>query len=51
MYRGFGPRCIFFAQFLEKTAKKFHFNVFFVVIYRSHLMHSVGAIYIMNHSN
>ena len=31
MYRGFSPRCIFFAQFLKKTREKIHFFLFFGV--------------------
>lgn len=48
MYRGFSPRCIFFVYFFKKTVKKFIFGAIFVVIDLSHLMHSVGAIFIMS---
>ena len=46
MYRAFGRGAFFFAVFSKILAKKFHFIVFFVVISLSHLMHSVGAIFI-----
>lgn len=50
MYRTSSVRCIFFVHFFKKTAKKIHFIVFFIAIYLSHLMHSVGAIFIMSYS-
>jgi hypothetical protein len=50
MYRAFGRGAFFFAVFSKILAKKFHFIVFFVVISLSHLMHSVGAIFITNDS-
>lgn len=50
MYRTSPVRCIFFVHFFKKTAKKIHFSSFFIVIYLSHLMHSVGAIFIMSDS-
>lgn len=46
----FPPRYIFYAFFSQICAKIFHFIVFFVVTYLSHLMHSVGAIFIMSYS-
>ena len=50
MYREFVPRYIFFAHFPEIRAEKFIFWAIFVVIYLSHLMHSVGVIFIMSYS-
>ena len=50
MYRAFAPGTFFFAVFSKNLAKKFHFIVFFAVIGLSHLMHSVGAIFIMSDS-
>jgi len=50
MYRGLMPRCIFFVHFFKKTVKKIHFGAIFVVVYLSHLMHSVGVIFIMSYS-
>lgn len=50
MYRTSPVRCIFFVHFFKKTAKKIHFSSFFIAIYLSHLMHSVGAIFIMSDS-
>lgn len=32
MYRGFGPRCIFFVNFFKKTVKKIHFWRYFRVL-------------------
>lgn len=51
MYREFVPRYIFFALFSQIRAKKFIFGAIFVVVYVSHLMHSVGVMHIMSHSN
>lgn len=50
MYRAFAPGTFFFAVFSKNLAKKFIFGAIFVVVYLSHLMHSVGAICIMSHS-
>lgn len=50
MYRGFIRGAFFLPFFSQNLAKKFHFIVIFVVIYLSHLMHSVGAIFIMSDS-
>jgi len=50
MYRAFAPGTFFFAVFSKNLAKKFHFIVFFGAFYLSHLMHSVGAIFIMSYS-
>lgn len=50
MYRGFIRGAFFFALFSQNLAKKFHFIVFFVAFHLSHLMHSVGAIFIMSDS-
>ena len=51
MYRVFTPGTFFFAVFSQNLAKKFHFSVFFSAFYLSHLMHSVGVMHIMSHSN
>lgn len=50
MYRAFAPGTFFFAVFSKNLAKKFIFGAIFVVVYLPHLMHSVGAICIMSHS-
>ena len=50
MYRGFIRGAFFLPNFSKKPAKKFHFLVFFVVIYLSHLMHQVSPVFIMSDS-
>ena len=50
MYRGLMPRCIFFALFSKKPAKKFIFSAIFVVVYLSHLMHQISQGFIMSDS-
>ena len=40
----------FLPNFSKNLAKKFHFIVFSGAFYLSHLMHSVGAIFIMSDS-
>ena len=50
MYRAFGRGAFFFAVFSKILAKNFISSSFFIVIYLSHLMHSVGAIFILSDS-
>ena len=50
MYRTRLGRYIFFCLFLVISCQKIHFIVFFGAFYLPHLMHSVGAIFIMSDS-